>query len=66
MMSRNELLAQYAEKLNALLERLLGMSKDEKANTDIAYGYTRGLMDAGVISQSDANDICLACLRKTR
>ena len=64
-MNRTDLLTHYTVLLNALLDRLMGMKNNCEALNSISYGYTRALVDAGVISPDDASKICLACLRRT-
>lgn len=63
-MNRPDLLNHYIVLLNTLLDHLVGMQNTSENLNDISYGYTRALVDAGVVTPSDATQICLACLRQ--
>ena len=63
-MNRPDLLNHYIVLLNTLLDHLVGMQNTSENLNDISYGYTRALVDAGVVTPDDATQICLACLRQ--
>ena len=63
-MNKPDLLTHYIVLLDALLDRLVSMCNTSEALNDISYGYTRALVDAGIVTPDDASEICLACLRQ--
>ncbi len=63
-MNRTDILTHYTVLLNALLDRLNGMHNTCETMNDISYGYTRALVDAGILTPDDASKVCLACLRR--
>ena len=63
-MNKPDLLTHYIVLLDALLDRLACMYDTSESLNDISYGYTRALVDAGIVAPEDASKICVACLRQ--